>query len=143
MARTGAQDPDELPAFGPQADLSSNDPRLDGNVPSIELSSVPPAIVGDEPSELGGNAVASIPPAFTPSIKMTLNKPATKPGLNPIPLPDGLSVALLKSRLDSKQKIKYVQNLSLDESRHENVLLQRGTFDAQGDGRPDRIVETV
>jgi len=88
MARATAQDPDELPAlaFAPQDTLSSDDSRADGNASSIDLSSVPPA--------------------FTPTIKTILNKPAIEPGSNPIPLPDGLSAALLKGRLDGKKKIR-------------------------------------
>ena len=45
----------------------------------------------------------SIPPAFTPSIKKTLEKVSGKP----IPLPAGMNVGLLKSRLEGK-KVKSV-----------------------------------
>lgn len=127
-ARTIAQDPDELPTFGPQANISNYDSRTDGNVSSIDLSSVPPAIACDGPTEPEGNTVASIPPPFTPSIKTTLNKPAIEPGSTPIPLPDGLSVALLKSRLDGKKKIRYALSLNGRElvmkmSRYRGALL--------------------
>jgi len=47
-----------------------------------------------------------IPPAFTPSIKKTLRKPGVGPGKAPAPLPPGLDVATLKSRLEGKKKIK-------------------------------------
>jgi len=46
-----------------------------------------------------------VPPTFTPSIKRTLDKPATNPGVLPVPLPSGIDVVLLKSRLNGK-KIK-------------------------------------
>ena len=49
--------------------------------------------------------VANIPPPFTPSVTKILK---TKPLSHPPPgLPDGLSVAALKSRLSGK-KVKYV-----------------------------------
>ena len=48
-------------------------------------------------------SVASLPESFTPSINETLN---TDP-MNTEPLPDGMSVPILKSRLEGK-KIKYV-----------------------------------
>jgi DNA-3-methyladenine glycosylase II len=67
--------------------------------PSAGLSS-PPATADDGP--------VPFPPVFTPSIKKTLKKPAVDPGSDPIPLPEGLSAAVLKSRLDGKKKIKYV-----------------------------------
>uniref|UniRef100_A0A8H7Y807 HhH-GPD domain-containing protein n=1 Tax=Psilocybe cubensis TaxID=181762 RepID=A0A8H7Y807_PSICU len=44
----------------------------------------------------------SIPPAFTPSIKKTLNKV----GGAVVPLPSGMDVEVLKARLDPKNKIK-------------------------------------
>jgi DNA-3-methyladenine glycosylase II len=47
----------------------------------------------------------AVPPTFTPSIKRTLDKPATNPGVLPVPLPSGMDVLLLKSRLNGK-KIK-------------------------------------
>ncbi|KAJ6499304.1 DNA glycosylase [Mycena sanguinolenta] len=45
-----------------------------------------------------------LPPTFTPSIKRTLAKPALDDGIPA--LPEGLTVAELKSRLDGKKKIK-------------------------------------
>lgn len=47
------------------------------------------------------------PPAFTPSINRTLNK-ALPVQYHPPPLPEGLSVKELQTRLDGKKKIKYV-----------------------------------
>jgi len=46
-----------------------------------------------------------VPPTFTPSIKQTLVKPTANPGVLPVPLPSGMDVLLLKSRLKGK-KIK-------------------------------------
>ncbi|TDL24272.1 DNA glycosylase [Rickenella mellea] len=46
--------------------------------------------------------IAPLPPQFTPSINRTLNKlQPSKP-----PLPEGMTVQILKSRLDGKKKIK-------------------------------------
>lgn len=47
------------------------------------------------------------PPAFTPSINRTLNK-VLPTKYHPSPLPEGLSVKELQSRLEGKKKIKYV-----------------------------------
>ena len=74
-------------------------PTLD-SVDSVALgtSSVPPGNTSDETAE-----IPSLPPTFTPSIKETLNKTATNAT---VPLPNGMDVALLKSRLSGKNKIK-------------------------------------
>jgi DNA-3-methyladenine glycosylase II len=130
QSKATTRDPDELPAFGPQANLSSDESPTDVTLQFVDVSSAPPANVGDGTSEPGESAVASIPPAFTPSIKTTLNKPAVEPGLNLIPLPEGLSAAVLKSRLGGKKKIKYVLSLHGRDSPNENFLLQRGPFDS-------------
>ncbi|KIK01450.1 hypothetical protein K443DRAFT_678456 [Laccaria amethystina LaAM-08-1] len=45
----------------------------------------------------------SVPPPFTPSIHKTLNRSAI---MEPVPLPEGITVAMLKSRLEGKKKIK-------------------------------------
>jgi DNA-3-methyladenine glycosylase II len=95
------QDRDELPIFG-LGTSSSNEGLVTDVI--TDVPSVPSANSLGEPER---SAIVSIPPAFTPSIKTTLNKPAVEPGSNPIPLPDGLSVAVLKSRLEGKKKIKY------------------------------------
>ena len=47
----------------------------------------------------------AVPPPFTPSIHKTLNRSTAT---EPLPLPEGLTVAMLKSRLEGKKKIKYV-----------------------------------
>ncbi|KAF8157021.1 DNA glycosylase [Crassisporium funariophilum] len=66
----------------------------------IGSSSVPPVALA------GSENLAFLPPTFTPSIKKTLNKPATSPGIERPPLPSGIDVALLKRRLEAKKKIK-------------------------------------
>ncbi|KAF8973291.1 DNA glycosylase [Flammula alnicola] len=60
-------------------------------------------MVGNESG--GTEGLASIPPAFTPSIKKTLNQAAIS-GQTPVPLPSGIDVGLLKARLAGKNKIK-------------------------------------
>lgn len=45
----------------------------------------------------------AVPPPFTPSIHKTLNRPTSTGRL---PLPEGLTVATLKSRLEGKKKIR-------------------------------------
>ncbi len=77
---------------------------------------LPSGVKGDKsnlgPSLLPTTSVArddlieSVPPTFTPSIKKTLRKPGVGPSKEPAPLPPGLNVAMLKSRLEGKRKIK-------------------------------------
>jgi DNA-3-methyladenine glycosylase II len=101
---------DELPTFGTsQAEASTSDLQ-DASVPDI--SSVLPAT--SEDGEPGGSGMSTIPPPFTPSIKKTLDKPAVDAGSEPVPLPSGIDVAMLKSRLDGKKKIKYAFDSSTD-----------------------------
>ncbi|KAL0581884.1 hypothetical protein V5O48_000113 [Marasmius crinis-equi] len=86
--------------------------------PPADLSSLPPA-PPETPKRKNKKAKISddaevgdgtIPPPFTPSIKRTLGKPAVRVGDSspffPPALPEGLSVADLKTRLDGKKKIK-------------------------------------
>ena len=82
------EDNDELPS---NAEKSSND---------VELSSVPAG------TNLETEDLSEFPPAFTPSIKKSLKKAAVDPGKTPTPLPPGLDIPGLKSRLDGKKKIK-------------------------------------
>lgn len=91
-------DDDELPTFGSS---------LESYKAPAALTDVSSALhLGDgEPDESG---IGGIPPPFTPSIKKTLDKPAVDAGFEPVPLPSGIDVSLLKSRLDGKKKIKYV-----------------------------------
>lgn len=56
----------------------------------------------------GAEDLPSIPPAFTPSIKKTLNKV----GGTVVPLPSGIDVGVLKGRLDGKKKIKWVNSVT-------------------------------
>jgi DNA-3-methyladenine glycosylase II len=89
-----AADEHALPVFGETLGT-----RFENTTESV--LTVPPNIVPTSPrTELG-----SMPTPFTPSINKTLN---SVKGSNVPPLPDGLSVAILKSRLDPKKKVKYV-----------------------------------
>ncbi|CAA7263166.1 unnamed protein product [Cyclocybe aegerita] len=74
------------------------DGEKDDDMP-VDSSSAPPGTSEGEES-------SSIPPPFTPSIKKTLSKPAATPGKPVPPLPSGIDVKLLKSRLDGKNKVK-------------------------------------
>jgi DNA-3-methyladenine glycosylase II len=65
----------------------------------------------------------SVPPPFTPSIHKTLDRSAI---MEPVPLPEGITVAMLKSRLEGKKKIKYVADPFLDMAVL--ILLVRGAF---------------
>jgi DNA-3-methyladenine glycosylase II len=96
---------DALPVFG---EASGTAPEITAD----DVSSVPPGPASASPPKDGRNQteevsaqaeLASMPTPFTPSINRTLN--AVK-GSNPPPLPDGLTVNILKSRLDPKKKIK-------------------------------------
>ncbi|KAF9049728.1 hypothetical protein BJ165DRAFT_942413 [Panaeolus papilionaceus] len=82
---TKVKDDDELPS------LVGSSEQIDDTQPSNETRC----------SEL-----VSLPPTFTPSIRKVLEQPAVAPGIAPPPLPVGIDVALLKSRLDGKKKIK-------------------------------------
>ncbi|KAJ6593897.1 DNA glycosylase [Mycena capillaripes] len=79
------EEDDALPVFGQSSSTAEEPPRT------------PP------PAE-DASAMVPLPPTFTPSIKRTLAKAAQTNGVPP--LPDGLTVAELKSRLDGKKKIK-------------------------------------
>lgn len=85
-----------------------------------DASSIPPAPIPTTPktpvrgrrnngSDDGRDdpAMTAPPPAFTPSINRTLNK-VLPVQYHPPPLPEGLSVKELQTRLDGKKKIKYV-----------------------------------
>ncbi|KAF9268857.1 DNA glycosylase [Marasmius fiardii PR-910] len=92
--------------------LSSN---ADHEAVPSDLSSLPPAPVPVLPatpikknkSKKKGVEVdeGPIPPPFTPSIKTALRK-AIDDSSVPSPLPEGLSVSVLKSRLEGKKKVK-------------------------------------
>ncbi|KAJ6475362.1 DNA glycosylase [Mycena vitilis] len=82
-AKKKLNDDDALPVFGQSGEQET--PRT------------PPPVEG-------GSAMIPLPPTFTPSIKRTLAKAAQDDGVPP--LPAGLTVADLKSRLDGKKKVK-------------------------------------
>ncbi|KAJ7045514.1 DNA glycosylase [Mycena alexandri] len=84
-AKKSKEDDDALPVFEQSSEATEETPRT------------PP------PAE-DGSAMIPLPPTFTPSIKRTLAKAAQDDGVQP--LPEGLTVAELKSRLDGKKKIK-------------------------------------
>ncbi|KAG6812600.1 hypothetical protein H0H92_001951 [Tricholoma furcatifolium] len=96
-----AADSDALPVVEENTATSSNVVNIE-EAPTPDISSVPP--VADEE---GVDDLASLPPAFTPSIKNTLKKPGVDEGSEPIPLPTGLTVEVLKSRLSGKNKVKW------------------------------------
>lgn len=89
-----SQDKDALPSFGGQDSSQQREDRA----ASPDISSVPPA-VDDELQPL------AMPVPFTPSINRTLNKVRKKDAKTPLTLPDGMTVATMKNRLDGK-KIK-------------------------------------
>ncbi|KAF9461284.1 DNA glycosylase [Collybia nuda] len=90
---------DELPTF--ENSLKQT------HAPPTEVLDIPlPLISFDLPVISEDSGGVTIPPAFTPSIKKTLDKPAVDAGSQPVPLPPGIDVGLLKSRLDGKKKIK-------------------------------------
>jgi DNA-3-methyladenine glycosylase II len=60
---------------------------------------------GDELPSSGSNGLPSVSQPLTPSVTQIL---ARAPDAPPPPLPAGLTVASLRSRLDGKKKIKYV-----------------------------------
>jgi hypothetical protein len=110
----GAQpkDTDVLPVFG-QGEHGQDSEHPDSDMlPAPDISSVPPAAGSSTPLRQGKECEPpSMPTPFTPSINKTLsavglygNSQTPKPA----PLPEGLSVGVLKSRLDGKKKIKYV-----------------------------------
>ncbi|KAJ7925297.1 DNA glycosylase [Mycena leptocephala] len=76
---------DALPVFGESSQVVEETPKTP---PPVEDAS----------------ALVPLPPTFTPSIKRTLAKAAKNDGVPP--LPEGLTVAELKSRLDGKKKVK-------------------------------------
>lgn len=85
------------------------------SLPPVALPSTPVTPVrgggrtksgGDEDADVGeGMEIAAPPPAFTPSINRTLNK-ALPPQYAAQPLPAGLTIPELKTRLTGKKKIK-------------------------------------
>ncbi|KAG7449541.1 DNA glycosylase [Guyanagaster necrorhizus] len=70
-----------------------------------DLSSAPPRGLPSTPLTQTDTGAPDLPPAFTPSINKTLHK-VQDISFVPEPLPEGLSVAALKARLEGKRKIK-------------------------------------
>ncbi|TFY69808.1 hypothetical protein EVG20_g2993 [Dentipellis fragilis] len=114
-------DADALPVFGQAKKKPSKSPRTptpDASilppVPSGELWRADTAVRDGDPSQSQSQVAAtpsviglpSMPPAFTPSINQTLEGKTQDDDYVPLPLPEGLTVAALKSRLDGKKKIK-------------------------------------
>ncbi|KAG6892637.1 hypothetical protein C0992_013147, partial [Termitomyces sp. T32_za158] len=91
------EDADSLPVIGAN---SSSLNALD-SAPTPDISSVPPVA-----NECTDDDLPSLPPTFTPSIKNTLKKPGVDEGSTLAPLPEGVTVELLKSRLSGKNKVK-------------------------------------
>ncbi|KAH7914124.1 DNA glycosylase [Hygrophoropsis aurantiaca] len=97
-------DEDVLPVLGKEGnEIQEDDATIAG--PS-DISSVPPAPVSATPfkNEAVPASLPSLPPLFTPSINKTLHADNASAPLEP--LPEGLSVAILKNRLNSKNKVK-------------------------------------
>ena len=82
-----------LPAISTKTDVLGTPQRRDKN-PAAPLAT---------PGALG---LPSMPPPLTPSVTQVLSR---APDVPPPPLPAGLTVASLRSRLDGKKKIKYVR----------------------------------
>lgn len=111
---------DVLPTLGSSSQSQSQ--TLPQPSPT-DQSSVPPAPLLATPSVASLKTIPALPESFTPSIEKTLNADP----MNTEPLPDGLSVPILKARLDGKKKIKYVFGLSPCGSLLTRTL-QRGAF---------------
>ncbi|KAG5637038.1 hypothetical protein H0H81_006033 [Sphagnurus paluster] len=104
-AVAAASDPDELPTLEKQPPISSSKipDNLDDNGPTSDISSTLPTTMLQD----GRDEIPSIPQGFPPSIKKTLySSSADDESFKPIALPAGLTVDILKSRLDGKKKIK-------------------------------------
>lgn len=99
MKKEKSEDADALPIIG--ANTSTLNALDSAGLPTPDVSSVPP--VADEGT---ADDLPSLPPTFTPSIKNTLKKPGVDEGSTPDPLPEGITVELLKSRLSGKNKVK-------------------------------------
>jgi DNA-3-methyladenine glycosylase II len=119
---------DELPSLNGQASTIASTGRAP-TPPLADASSDLPAVAKAESDVLGTplnqrrhtNVVAagptpgalglpSMPPPLTPSVNQVLSRAPDAPP--PPPLPTGLTVASLKSRLDGKKKIKCVNRCS-------------------------------
>lgn len=87
---------------------------------------------------------AVLPTPFTPSINKTLNIAARDVLLQPPPpLPEGLTPAILRSRLNGKNKIKCVPRRVSVVLAETYMLFQGCSSDTEGDGGADRQLATV
>jgi DNA-3-methyladenine glycosylase II len=105
---TTEKNQDVLPVLGkPKRRKSHNaetrDDELD-ELPVADVSSVLPAATPHRKGKSKGSQLPSMPTPFTPSINKILHTNAN--GNSSPPLPEGLSVEVLKSRLEGKKKIK-------------------------------------
>ncbi|KAK1236172.1 hypothetical protein PQX77_000581 [Marasmius sp. AFHP31] len=89
---------------------TSGESASQSTTPPADLSSLPPAPETpkrkNKAKKNNDEEAGPIPPPFTPSIKKALRNPGGEEGDLPPPLPEGLSVSVLKTRLDGKKKIK-------------------------------------
>ena len=105
MRSDARDDADVLPAQG----LVGEDQALIQSEVEIapDLSSVPPAAGAAPGTPISlERDLPALPTPFTPSIERTLGTGGSQNTLEP--LPDSLSVAVLRTRLDGKKKIKCV-----------------------------------
>ena len=99
----------KAPSAEPEPEAADVPPRAT----TPDVSSVPPVPMtpkqgnGDDGMDDEGSpsVPAGPPPAFTPSINRTLNK-TLPPAYKPPPLPAGLTVQTLQTRLSGKNKVK-------------------------------------
>jgi hypothetical protein len=103
--------------------------------PDNEVLPTPSESQSQTPASI--QSIPAIPEPFTPSIDKTLEADA----MNTEPLPEGLSVAHLKSRLEGK-KIKYVIWTFLGTISHQGSP-QRSTPYSERNGRFNRVLGTV
>jgi DNA-3-methyladenine glycosylase II len=94
--------------------MQAKEPELDDRAKTPDAAVFPPSAVPTTPKKASkkingdsGKEIPLPPPAFTPSIDRTLRR--TLPQTYDVPpLPEGMNVKELQSRLDGKKKIKCV-----------------------------------
>lgn len=95
-------DAEENEITPPEPEASQSQPLERANTP--DASSIAPA-VPSTPKRIT-DELPAMPPIFTPSINKTLRKARENADFVPPPLPPGLAASTMKSRLDTKKKIK-------------------------------------